>query len=187
MRRFLMPALMISLLLTGCGAGGAEERLKAQREKLSAAEEITFTADITADLGSEVFDCTLDCAWTPEELTVQVSAPESITGVCTRFRDGEAVLEFGDVSLGVGTAGEEGLSPVSAVPLLTDALRSGFLRRVWRERDGERELLAAEIYVTDAAALTMWFDAETLTPLHGEFYRDGRMILRCEIRDFTFR
>ena len=66
MRRMFLPALMITLLLTGCGGAAPERKIEELRETLTAAEEITVTADVTADLESEVFQCTLRCistAW----------------------------------------------------------------------------------------------------------------------------
>ena len=159
--------------------------LKEQRERFAAAEELSFTLDATLLTESEVFDCTLVCSDRAGAVSIEVTAPENVAGVRVRIENGESVLEYGEITLGIGAAGRYGISPVSAVSLLSDALRGGFLRRCWSERDGARELLAAEIYVTDEAALTVWFDAETLDPIHAEFAQDGRTVLRCEIRAFA--
>ena len=187
MRRFLIPALVISLLLTGCGERGAavQRRVEEQREKTANAEEIKFTADITANFGNEVFNCTLDCCAGTDTVTAEVTAPESVAGIRVRITDGKTALEYGEISLGVGAAGTTGISPVSAVPLLISALRSGFLQRCWTEREEDRELVVAELYVTDEAALTVWYEEETMTPVHCEFSQDGSTVLRCEIRDFS--
>ena len=189
MRRFLIPALMISLLLTGCGERSAalQRRVTEQRERFAAAETLGFTADVTADLGGEVFQCTLAVSGGADTVTAEVTAPESIAGARTRFENGEAVLEYGEVSLGVGPSGTEGLSPVRAAALLHSALRSGFLQRCWTEREESRELVAAELYVTDDADLTLWFEKETMTPVHCEFSQAGSTVVRCEIRDFAIR
>ena len=186
MRRYLLPALMISLLLSGCGSAGVQQKIAEQNEKLAAAEELSFTADITANIGDEVFECSLACAFDKETVTAEVLAPESVAGVRARVADGSVALEYEGLSLGVGTAGLDSITPIGAVPLLVQALRSGFLQRCWTERDGDRTLLVAQIYVSDLAALTLWYDGETLTPIHGEFSRDGAVVLRCEIKDFTY-
>ena len=186
MRRYLLPALMISLLLSGCGGAGAERKIAEQNQRFAEAEALSFVADVTANVGEEVFDCTLACAFAGEAVTVEVLAPESVAGVRARVADGSLSLEYEGLSLGVGTAGLDSITPVGAGPLLVQALRSGFLQRCWTERDGERELLAAQLFVSDLAALTLWYDGETLTPVHGEFSRDGAVVLRCEIRDFTY-
>ena len=115
------------------------------------------------------------------------TAPESLAGVRTRIADGETVLEYGELSLGIGAAQTDALSPVSGVQLLTEALRGGFVERCRTERDGETELIAAELYAADDTALTVWYDAETLCPQYCEFFRDGAMLLRCRLREFTFK
>ena len=74
----------------------------------------------------------------------------------------------------------------AALPSLL-ALRAGSTLRSWTEWEGERTLFVREIYVTDDAALTVWFDAAALQPIHAEFTCGGEMILRCEIREFTYR
>lgn len=187
MRRFLLvPALMISLLLSGCGsAGAAEERIEKQRDALATAERICFTADVTADLGDEVFACTLDCEATPEQVSVTVMSPEPVAGICAHTEDGDMTLEYEGVTLSLGDAAPEGLTPMNAAPLLAEALRSGHVQRVWMEQDGETHYIAAEIYAGDTAELTLWFERETLVPAYAEFYRDGAAVLRCGIRDFT--
>ena len=186
MRRYLLPALMISLLLSGCGGADAQRKIAEQHQRFADAQALSFVADVTADLGSEVFDCSLACAFEQETVTVEVLAPESVAGVRARVADGSLALEYEGLSLGVGTAGLDDITPVGAGPLLVQALRSGFLQRCWTERDGDRDLLVAQVYVSDLAALTVWYDGETLAPVHGEFSQDGAVVLRCEIRDFTY-
>ena len=186
MRRYLLPALMISLLLSGCGSAGVQRKIAEQNQRFAAAEALSFTADVTANLGAEVFDCTLACAFAGEAVTVEVLAPESVAGIRARVEDGSVALEYEGLSLGVGTAGLDDITPVGAGPLLIQALRSGFLQRCWTERDGDRALLVAQVYDSDLAALTLRYDGETLTPLHWEVSQDGAVVLRCEIRDFTY-
>ena len=189
MRRFLIPALMISLLLTGCGASGAavQRKVEEQRDRTAKAAEITFSADVTENLGNEAFNCTLNCAAGPETVTAEVVSPASVAGIRAKTENGGTMLEYESISLAVGTAGTEGLSPFSAVPLLVNALRAGFIQRCWTERTDAGELIAAEIYATDAAALTVWFNAADMTPVHCDFLRDGSVALRCEIRDYSMR
>lgn len=188
MRRVILPVLMISiLLLSACGNGGAaEEKLEKQRDTLAAAERVAFTAEVTASLGDEVFLCTLDCAATPEEITVEVVEPSPVAGVKATVKNGEATLRYADVQLSVGTGLEDSPGPLGAMPLLFRALRVGHVIRAWTEKDGEASLIAAEIYADDDLALTMWFDAGTLSPVHASVSRDGAEVIRCAIRNFTF-
>ena len=81
MRRFLLPALMMTLLLTGCGGAAPERRMEELKQNLSDADSISLTAEVTATLEHEVFACTLDCTAKPDAVTVIVRAPESIAGI----------------------------------------------------------------------------------------------------------
>lgn len=186
-KRAVLPALMITLLLAGCGGGTAtEEQLEARRETYAAAEEIAFTAEVTAFLGDEVFSCTLACAATPEEISAEVTAPELVSGVKAVVRDGETQIRYEGVQLSVGS-GMDALGPFSAVPILFRALRAGHVIRAWTEPGDGGVLVAAELYADDDYALTMWFEERTLTPVHASLSLDGAELARCEIRDFTVR
>ena len=181
-KRAILPVLMIAALLTGCGGANAEERIEKQRDDLAAAQEISFTADVTANFENEVFQCTLRCTATPEEVVVEAVEPELIAGVRARMAAGEATLEYEGVILSIG--GKAG-GPLAAMPILFAALKSGHVIRAWAEQDGE--LYAAELYAHDDYALTMWFDAENLAPVHASLSEDGAEFLGCEIRDFHYR
>jgi len=187
MRRTVLPALMILLLLCGCGTNRAEGKLKAQREALKEAEEISFTAHITARTENEVFSCSLDCTASREETVVTVTAPALIAGIRARTDETGTKLEYDGLSLGIGAVGSTGITPVSAAPLLAYALRSGFQVRSWTERGEGRELLAEELYITETAALTVWYDGETLVPIHCEFAAEGETLISCDIENYTYR
>ena len=186
MRRWLLPALMITLLLTGCGGSQPERRLEKLREDLGAAQTVTLAADITASLENEVFSCAVRCTAKPDSATVELTAPETVAGL-RAVTDGEGTrIEYDGVSLGVGSTLDGRISPAGALPQLLTALRTGSVLRSWTEREGERQSLVAEFYVTDDTTLAVWLDAEALTPRSAEFRRDGAVVLRCEIRDFTY-
>jgi len=187
MRRFvIVPALMISLLLTGCGgaAAGAEQKIEKQRDTLASASLLSFTAEITASMGDEVFACTLYCTATEEETAIEVAEPALIAGIRAHIREGETEVEYENVRLVVGGTGAPGLHPVSAIPILCHALKTGHVIRGWTERAEESELLAAEIFADERYGLTLWFDSKTLTPVHAELSEDGKVIINCNITDF---
>ncbi len=185
MRRFLLPALMMTLLLTGCGGAAPERRMEELKQNLSDADSISLTAEVTATLEHEVFACTLDCTAKPDAVTVIVRAPESIAGIRAVVDASGSRIEYGDISLGVG--GQADIpAPVTALPLLIGALRHGSVMRTWGEREDGRETIVREYYLTDDASLAVWLDAEALRPLHAEFRRGGAVAIRCEITDFTY-
>lgn len=191
MRRWklLLPALMMTLLLAACGgAGNAEARVEALRDAVAAAAEVSFTAVVRADVGGEEFCCTLRCTGTAEGCTAEVMEPEIIAGVTAHLAPGGAEIEFGGVSLPLALSGAPDLSPLTAAGLTADALRFGHVRRAWTERDTEgNALIAAELYVTDAAELTLWFGGEPLAPCAAELSVDGTLRAACEITDFSYK
>ena len=182
MRRYLVPALMMLLLLTGCGEAPAERRVEERRDAFAAAE-LGFTAAVTVTQDDEVFRCTLECVSAPEALTVTVTAPENVAGVTAQIRDGETAVEYEGVRLSVGAAGETGLHPISAVARLCEALRRGHVIRAWAEGDET----AAEIFIDGETGLTVWFSGGTLTPCGAEFARGGAVAVRCELTNFQIR
>ena len=187
MKRAIVPALMISLLLSACAGGTAvETALEARRDVLAAAAEISFAADMTAFPGGEVFACSLACHATPEEVSMEVTAPELAAGVRAAVQSGETTLRYADVMLSVGGLDAGTVSPFSAVPLLVRALREGHIIRAWEEAGEEAPLLAADIYADDTLELTVWFDAASLAPVSARICASGAEKLRCEIREFSY-
>ena len=186
MRRWLLPALMMTLLLTGCGQAAPERKLDEMRRTLSAAEELAVTADVTANLGEERFFCTLRCVATPERTEVEVLAPDTIAGVRAAVDAEGMKLEYAGLSLGVGGQTADA-APMTALPLLLRAMQSGSTLRSWTEWEGERTLFVREFYVTDDTTLAVWLDSGTLLPVHAEFTRGGEAVLRCEITEFTYQ
>ena len=179
---------MISLLLSACGSGAAAEReIEARRDEYAIAQELSFTVKLRANVGETLFLCTLECVDTPEETTLRVVEPELIANVTARLRSGETELEYDGVRLAVGDLAASGLSPLTAAPMLAKALKSGHVIRAWRETEHDRPLCAAELFFSDEWALTVWYDAADLSPVRGEFYKDGVLAAVCEIEQFTFR
>ncbi len=185
MRRWLIPALMITLLLSGCGNGAQERRLDELRRTLAAAQKAAVTADVTANLGNERFSCTLACTVTADETAVELIAPETVAGIRAIVGRDAASIEYEGLSLGLGGWTPD-TSPVTALPLLLNALRAGSVLRGWTEREGEQTLLVRDYYVTDDTTLTVWFDDGGLLPVRAEFVCGGETVLRCEILDFTY-
>lgn len=189
MRRAGLLALMISFLLcTGCGGAGKwEKQLEEQRAALRAAEEISFTAALDADLNDHVFECTLRCVCTEEEMVLTVEEPALAAGVTARVRAGESVLAYDGTELYVGQLNNSALTPLGAVPVLMGALLQGYAGVLYEEQSPAGGLLCAEMYVDETTRALLRFDSATLLPVEGELLCGERTAVRCEMRDFTFR
>ena len=184
MSRVWLPALMISLvLLCGCTGGeNLEERFSQARQELAEASELSFTAEITADMGETVFACTLSCVSDGKGTEMTVLSPDLAKGVVVRSDDGGAALSYDGLELYVGQTG--GVTPVGAVPMLLDALLSGYAEDFSSQTYEQTQALAARIYIGEDVYALFWLDEESLTPLYAELVQDGAAAVRCRFSDF---
>lgn len=187
MRKALLFAPMLMLLLTACGGGeekdlGAE--LQQQYAQLSAA---TMEADITCHYGDEVREYTMLCAYTPDSSTVTVLAPEDLAGISATVSGGELTLSYDDISLDAGTYSAAAVSPVAALPRLMEAAGRGFVTEHSRETVGERQCLrlCCDLEGQEDTVYATWFDEETLLPIRSEILDDGVLVFAVEWKQFT--
>ena len=179
MRKALLFAPMLMLLLTACG-GGEEKvdpaaELQAQYAALASA---TMEADVTCHYTDEVRTYTLLCAYTPAESTVTVLSPANLSGISATVADGKLHLSYEDISLDAGSYSAAAISPVAALPRLMAAAGSGYITEQSKETLAERECLrlACDLPDDEATVYTTWFDQETLLPLRSEIAVDGETV-----------
>lgn len=187
MRRALKLALMISaLMLSACGGETqGKQDFTRQREVWSAAETLSFTADVCADLDEDVFECTLACVYTPEELSMTILAPELAKGITARKSAGDTVLSYDGLELCVGTLSNTRLSPADAVPQLLQALLTGHVTAVYEEKADETPILCVQVYVDEETHALLRLDGASLIPLEGELISGGRAVVTCTFQNFT--
>ena len=179
MRKALLFAPMLMLLLTACGGGGEKvdpaAQLQAQYAALASA---TMEADITCHYDDEVRTYTLLCAYTPEESTVTVLAPSNLSGISATVSDGKLQLSYADISLDAGSYSAAAISPVAALPRLMTAAGSGYITEQSEETIDERTCLrlACDLPDDESTLYTTWFDQETLLPLRSEISVDGTVV-----------
>lgn len=177
MRRGWIAALMISaLLLTGCGSGGAEEAFDGFRRSLEAAEDVAVTAEVTAVSDTDVTAFTLSCTEAEGEYGIEVTAPEMLAGVRAHLRQGGTTLEFDNIVLPMGTVREDGLSPLTALPCMLQAARSGYADLIWTE-DGKT---VAQLIFDDTTAVRLYLDG-TGTPVYAELSVGDTTVIQCSI------
>lgn len=176
MRKALLFAPMLMLLLTACGGGGEKvdpaAELQAQYAALSSA---VMEADVTCHYTDEVREYTLLCAYAPEESTVTVLSPANLAGVSATVAGGKLTLSYEDISLDAGGYSAAAISPVAALPRLMAAAASGYITEQSEETVGERSCLrlACDLPDDESTVYATWFDQETLLPLRSEIAVDG--------------
>ena len=189
MRKAMLFALMLTLLLTACG--GEEERdpaseLQAAYAGLAAA---TLEADITCHYDDETRTYTMLCDYTPGSSTVNVLAPEELAGISATVAKGELTLSCEDVSMDAGSYSAAAISPVAALPKLMEAAAAGYVSQQSVEELEERSCLrlSCDLDGEEGDLYTTWFDQETLLPLYSEISVDGVVVYQVAWSRFEVR
>ena len=136
MKRVCLPLLaIVCLLLTGCAGREVEKAYAGFSERVNAAQSLTFTANVRAEYEHKTAKFTLSYTEDDSGGAVTVLAPELIAGVTARVEPGSTVLQYDGVVLDTGSLDSLGLSPMSSLPVLVQAMKSGHLDS-YGEEDG---------------------------------------------------
>ena len=184
--------IALCLLASGCGGGEkpAEDMAQAIREEYSAMTGCAGTVEVTADYGQRVYQYTLDFTFSEGELTLTVTAPAELSGVTAHVAEGQTKLEYDGAILETGPLSPEGLSPVSALPVLLDYARGGFSDQWGTEGEGEQALLRIDYRDPDngpgsGTEGVLWFDPADHDLVRGEITEDGYRVIACEWTAFS--
>lgn len=185
MRKAMLFALMLTLLLTACG-GEEKDPVGELQRQYAAVTAATMEADITCHYDEEDRAYTLLCAYTPESSTVTVLAPANLAGISATVEDGTLSLSYDGISLDAGSYSAAAISPVAALPKLMEAAAKGYPSEHSEEALGERTCLrlACDLENDEGILYTTWFDQETLLPLHSEISADGALVFEVAWNKF---
>ena len=178
MRKALLFAPMLMLLLTACGGGEEKDPAAELQAQYAAVESAVMEADITCHSEDEVRTYTLLCDYTPAKSTVTVLSPTNLAGISATVADGTLSLSYEDISLDAGGYSAAAISPVAALPKLMTAAASGYVTERSEETLGERPCLrlACDLPDDEGTLYTTWYDQQTLLPLRSEISSDGTMV-----------
>mgnify|MGYP006903491892 CR=1 FL=1 len=176
MKRTILFALMIPLLLTGCGARRDAENWKSFAEAVETAERIAFHAEITAHWEDSSASFGADVAREGGETCITLTAPETVSGITVRAKGGETAVEFDGVILSLDAGRSETLSPCGAPQRMLTALTQGAMEY--------SAASSASFAGPDGESITLWRD-ETGALTGAELARDGRKILTLEITEWV--
>ena len=178
MRKALLFAPMLMLLLTACGGGEEKDPAAELQAQYAAVESAVMEADITCHYEDEVRTYTLLCDYTPAKGTVTVLSPTNLAGISATVADGTLSLSYEDISLDAGGYSAAAISPVAALPKLMTAAASGYVTERSEETLGERPCLrlACDLPDDEGTLYTTWYDQQTLLPLRSEISSDGTMV-----------
>lgn len=179
MRRTLtLFALMMTLLLTGCG-GKRETREFDAWQRAFGARNVSFSAHITAERPDGTASYDAEIRRIGDETAVTVTAPATIAGITVRSRDGSDTLEYDGMILELAAGRRDALSPCAAGEILLSALREGYLLSAGKAGALETWTLSAPGEET----VTVWRDG-TNTPVSAEIARDGAVELKLTMENW---
>lgn len=180
------PILMIILLLCACSgtdgeeSGPASEALKEYYQTLESAQ---YTVTQQTDFGDRVMDFRFTYSFSREgDDTLEVLAPEAISGIRASLAGEGARIEFEGLVLDLGKLPGTGLSPLEVLPFLIDQWRNGYVSSEGREELGGRACLRVAYKTTQSGVAVehhAWFDEETHTPVRAELFFDGAQVVAC--------
>ena len=182
------------LLLPSCG--GMEEQNQAEELALTirgeylALESLSASVDVTADYGARVYDFALTAAVSGEETVLTLTEPEWAAGLTARITGEEGKLEYDGLILETGPLDGEDLSPMSALPELLEAARSGYMARCVLEEGEEGPALRVDCADPDqkpgeGREISLWFHPDTHALERGEITVDGARVIQCTLTEFT--
>lgn len=191
MRKLCCVPMIALLFLTGCFGRAkiseGEELALAIRSEFLAASVCTASVEVTADYGERVCQYEMDLSVTEEETLLVLTGPETVAGITARIRGGEGLLEYDGVSVETGPLNGEGLTPVSAVPALLEAARSGYMTSCILEEDGLLRVDCGDPQGTpgQGVEVTLWFELSDHALVRGEIMNDGVRVIDCTFSQFT--
>lgn len=181
MKKFCLSlCLCFCLLISGCGSREFDNVRDDIAQRLEHSECLSFTANIRAEYEHKTARFTLSYYEDAEGGKVTVLAPQLIAGVTARIEPGSTSLEYDGICLGTGELDAFGLSPMSCLPMLVQALKDGNMNAGWNESGS----IVLELQNTDELTCTVWFDPGTIIPLQAELCSDGRVKVFAEITDW---
>ncbi len=181
MKKALLSVLILfSLLLSGCGNRAAVSRFEAFSDDLAAAEDLSCTAKLRAEYPDRSVDFTLAYRRDAAGEEVAVLAPERIAGIRARVQTDSSALVYEGLILDVGPLDAYGLTPMSALPRLTETLLRGAVDSHWEE-DG---LHVYRLILDDHLSATVWF-SEAMVPVRSELASDDNVCIFCELSEWS--
>ena len=185
MRWKVLSVFCVFFLLAGCSKTNSSlDKAISVRNKLLSGNGCTFSASITADYGSEIYDFAMDCQADKDgNLTFSVVRPDSINGISGRITNEGGAITFDDTVLAFPMLAEGQLTPVSAPWILVKTLRSGYLNGCANTQDGIK-ISIDDSYAAEALHLEIL--SEDSIPTSAEIYWQGRRVLTLVVENFTY-
>ena len=188
---YFVPMILLSLTLASCGAGQVTQDAASMRVPYQQMDACIMEAKVSCTQYGEPWDAVLRCTYRPDaESTVEVLAPETISGVTVTFDGASRYLNADGRRLNAGRVSPEGLSPSDVLPRLMDALRDGWtVEENPEEWDGVPCVRLTVDQTGQAGSKvfsTVWLKTSDGTPLRAEIAVGDETMFTAEFTSFEF-
>ena len=187
MRRILAVALLLALMLGGCAKGpDAMQQALDFRASVLQSGGCRFKARITADYEEQVFQFTLDCAYSPEtgaEMTI--IEPQTLAGLRAVCTERGAQIEYAGASFGLGALGGGRLAPMELPLLLGQSWCGEYIAAAGSAENGWR-MTCTVGYDEDELRVDTWLSDDGL-PEYCELSAGGKLLLSAELYEFQLQ
>ena len=182
MRRLCLPLILIfCLLLSSCGSRAQAEHFEQFSGKLTGGTFLSFRSQLRCEYDDRSVDFTLSYSENAEGAQVSVIKPDIISGVIGHVKADSSALEYDEVVIDTGDLDKFGLSPMTALPALAQALKTGHLESYWEEENS----FVYELSYDEHLTVRVWFNALNMIPQKAEIISDGQVKVFCQIENWT--
>lgn len=178
MRAAKLLCVLMTLLLGGGCASGADTAADRIREHYAGKTEGTYTVTLRTDFGDRVLDFMVEYAYTPVGGRMKVLSPEPVAGIEAELEPDGVTLRYDGTVLELGALPGTGLSPMESLPFIIAQWAGGYITQTGSEtRTGQRLLTMTTLETQGETALEArtWFDRDTLEPLTAELLVNGAL------------
>ena len=178
--------MMTMLLLCGCEkkTDASMQRALDFRSALMGAGGCTFSAEFTADYEDEIVRFSADCVCGKDGVSLTVTAPETLCGICAAVEEQDARVIFDETEIALDLMAGR-LAPLSAPYRLFAAWTEEYLQFAGRE-DGQLRMTALHGYDDEELTVDTWLNEENI-PIHAEIAADGETLVFADITHFQFK
>lgn len=153
------------------------------RQKILAASQCRFEAEITADYADKLYTFSTECSVNNlGSLSFRIIMPQTLAGISGIIDQDEGKLTFEETAVSFPLMADGQLSPVSAPWIFIQTLRGGYLRSAGKE-DNMVRLTIDDSYRDDALQLDIWLNDERI-PIQADILHNGSRILQIKLRNF---
>ena len=174
--------MLVPALLSGCASGDRDKAdFEHWREDFLSAENHEIIAVVSSDGKQAVSEYNLCYRKTAEGEFVEVLDDDLIAGVSAHIKNGETVLLFDGVVLETGSALDGSLSPLSALPILMDAIAEGYVKTTGMQKKDDEQLFVTELELADASRITLWQTKNNMEPVFATIRSDKSVDITISI------